>query len=45
LVERTGAWYKLSNGEKVQGRDGFVDYVKTNTEYQEELRKKLRGTL
>lgn len=45
LVERAGAWYKLSNGEKVQGRDGFVDYVKTNPEYQEELRKKLRGTL
>lgn len=43
LVERTGAWYKLDNGEKFQGRDAFVDYVKSNPEFQEELRKKLNG--
>jgi recombination protein RecA len=43
LVERTGAWYKLENGEKVQGRDAFIQYVKTNTAYQEELREKLNG--
>lgn len=45
LVERTGAWYKLENGEKVQGRDGFVDYVKNNLDYQNELRDKLNGTI
>jgi recombination protein RecA len=43
LVERTGAWYKLDNGEKVQGRDAFVDYVRTRPEYQQELVEKLRG--
>tara|TARA_B110000503_G_scaffold84020_1_gene128075 strand:+ start:19257 stop:20267 length:1011 start_codon:yes stop_codon:yes gene_type:complete len=43
LVERTGAWYKLDNGEKIQGRDAFVDYVKTSPEYQAELVEKLRG--
>jgi recombination protein RecA len=43
LVERTGAWYKLPNGEKVQGRDAFVSYVKANEEYQEELVQKLNG--
>lgn len=43
LVERTGAWYKLENGEKIQGRDGFIEYVKSNEEYQKELRDKLHG--
>lgn len=41
LVERTGAWYKLENGEKIQGRDGFIKYVKENPEYQNELKAKL----
>lgn len=41
LVERTGAWYKLENGEKIQGRDGFIKYVKENSAYQNELRAKL----
>ena len=43
LVERTGAWYKLENGEKIQGRDAFVEYVKGNPEYQKELVDKLNG--
>lgn len=43
LVERTGAWYKLENGEKIQGRDGFIQYVKDNPDFQEELRSKLHG--
>lgn len=43
LVDRTGAWYKLDNGEKLQGRDSFVAYVKDHPEYQEELRLKLNG--
>lgn len=41
LVDRTGAWYKLASGEKVQGRDAFVEYVKNNPEYQKELTDKL----
>ena len=43
LIDRTGAWYKLDNGEKIQGRDAFINYVKDNAEYQEELRSKLNG--
>jgi recombination protein RecA len=43
LVERTGAWYQLGNGEKLQGRDAFVQYVKDNLDYQEDLRLKLNG--
>jgi recombination protein RecA len=41
LVTRTGAWYQLENGEKLQGRDAFVSYVRENVEYQNELRLKL----
>lgn len=41
LVERTGAWYKLESGEKIQGREGFIKYVKENPEYQNDLRSKL----
>lgn len=41
LIDRTGAWYKLDNGEKIQGRDAFIKYVKENEDYQEELRTKL----
>lgn len=41
LVERTGAWYKLESGEKIQGREGFIKYVKENPEYQNELKVKL----
>lgn len=43
LIDRTGAWYKLENGEKVQGRDAFIKYVKDNLDYQEELKAKLNG--
>lgn len=43
LIDRTGAWYKLENGEKIQGRDAFIKYVKDNLDYQDELRSKLNG--
>lgn len=43
LVERTGAWYIIKDGSKVQGRDAFINYVKDNPEYQEELRNQLNG--
>lgn len=43
LIDRTGAWYKLANGEKIQGRDAFIEYVKGNAAYQEELRSQLNG--
>ena len=43
LVDRTGAWYKLDNGEKIQGRDAFIKYVRENADYQEQLRSQLNG--
>jgi recombination protein RecA len=41
IVERTGAWYILPDGSKVQGRDGFVARVKEDLELQESIMKKL----
>ena len=43
LVDRTGAWYKLDNGEKIQGREAFIKYVRENEGYQEQLRSQLNG--
>jgi len=37
LVERTGAWYILPDGNKVQGRDAFVNYVKDDKDLQQIL--------
>ena len=41
LVSRTGAWYQLEDGTKVQGRDGLVDRVKEDLNLQEQLRTKI----
>jgi len=41
LVERTGAWYILPDGSKIQGRDGFVKRVKEDKELQDSIRKRL----
>jgi recombination protein RecA len=43
IVERTGAWYVLPDGSKVQGRDGFVNRVREDLELQESIKKKLNG--
>ena len=43
LTERGGAWYKLPDGNKVQGRDAFIEYVRQNEDYQEELRRGILG--
>lgn len=41
-VERTGAWYVLPDGSKVQGRDGFVSRVREDLDLQESIKEKLR---
>jgi recombination protein RecA len=41
VVERTGAWYILPDGSKVQGRDGFVKKVKEDKELEKSIREKL----
>jgi recombination protein RecA len=43
IVERTGAWYVLPDGSKVQGRDGFVNRVREDLKLQEDIKEKLRG--
>jgi hypothetical protein len=41
IVERTGAWYILPDGTKVQGKEGFINRVREDLDLQEELRSKL----
>jgi len=43
VVERTGAWYILPDGSKVQGRDGFVDRVREDESLQNQIREQLNG--
>jgi RecA/RadA recombinase len=43
VVERTGAWYVLPDGSKVQGREGFIKRVKEDLELQEAIKEKLNG--
>ena len=41
LVNRTGAWYQLDDGTKVQGREGFINRVKEDLDLQEDLKSKV----
>jgi len=41
LLNRTGAWYQLDDGTKVQGRDGLINRVKEDLNLQEQLRTKI----
>lgn len=43
IVERTGAWYLLPDGSKVQGRDGFVNRVREDLDLQEMIKSKISG--
>ena len=43
IVERTGAWYLLPDGSKVQGRDGFVNKVKEDEELRNKIVEQLNG--
>ena len=43
IVERTGAWYVLPDGSKVQGRDGFVNRVREDLDLQEMIKAKISG--
>jgi recombination protein RecA len=42
-VNRTGAWYQLEDGTKLQGRDAFVQRVKEDEKLRNELLEKLDG--
>ena len=43
IVERTGAWYVLPDGSKVQGRDGFVNRVREDLDLQDMIKSKISG--
>lgn len=43
IVERTGAWYLLPDGSKVQGRDAFINRVREDIDLQESIDSKLNG--
>ena len=43
IVERTGAWYLLPDGSKVQGRDGFINKVREDEELRNSIKEKLGG--
>lgn len=41
FVNRTGAWYQLEDGTKIQGRDGFISRVKEDSELYNSLVEKV----
>jgi recombination protein RecA len=43
IVERTGAWYILPDGSKIQGRDGFVSRVREDLDLQDMIKTKISG--
>ena len=43
IVERTGAWYVLPDGTKVQGREGFINRVREDLDLQDMIKNKLGG--
>lgn len=43
IVNRTGAWYQLDDGTKVQGRDTFVARVREDLDLQDMLRDKVNN--
>jgi recombination protein RecA len=40
-INRTGAWYQLEDGTKVQGREGLINRVKEDLDLQDMLKDKL----
>jgi recombination protein RecA len=43
IVERTGAWYLLPDGSKVQGREGFINRVREDLDLQDMIKNKISG--
>ena len=43
IVERTGAWYLLPDGSKVQGREGFINKVREDLDLQNMIKAKISG--
>lgn len=45
LVNRTGAWYQLEDGTKVQGRDGIIAKLKDDKELYSSLLEKVKSVI
>ena len=43
IVERTGAWYILPDGTKLQGRDKFVARVREDLDLQDSIKALVNG--
>jgi recombination protein RecA len=43
FVERTGAWYQLEDGTKLQGREAFVDRVREDEALRKSLEEKMNA--
>jgi recombination protein RecA len=43
IVERTGAWYLLPDGTKVQGREGFINKVREDLDLQNMIKNNISG--
>ena len=43
LITRTGAWYQLEDGTKIQGREAFIERVREDEELQSKLVEQLNG--
>jgi recombination protein RecA len=43
IVERTGAWYILPDGTKVQGKEAFVNRVREDLDLQQSIKDRLNG--
>lgn len=43
IVNRTGAWYQLDDGTKIQGRDTFVARVREDLDLQDMLKNKVNN--
>ena len=43
IVERTGAWYILPDGSKIQGREAFINRVREDLDLQQSIKDKLLG--
>ena len=43
LITRTGAWYQLEDGTKIQGREAFIEKLREDEEIQNKLVEQLNG--
>jgi recombination protein RecA len=43
IVERTGAWYLLPDGTKIQGREGFINKVREDLDLQDMIKNNISG--